>query len=90
MSSGIVVLGVSFDDVVANAAFAMKNRFPFKLLCDTDRKIGLAYGACSDARAGYPMRISYLIDAEGKIAVVYPKVNPADHATQVLADAATA
>ena len=36
------------------------------------------------------MRISYLIDAEGKIAVVYPKVNPADHATQVLADAATA
>jgi peroxiredoxin Q/BCP len=59
-------------------------------LCDTDRKIGLAYGACSDVKAGYPMRISYLIDEQGKIAVVYPKVNPADHARQVLADAASA
>jgi peroxiredoxin len=50
----------------------------------------LAYGACSDVKAGYPMRISYLIDEQGKIAVVYPKVNPADHASQVLADAANA
>jgi len=59
------------------------------LLCDTDRKIGLAYGACSDVRAGYPARISYLIDAQGKIAAVYRKVNPADHASQVLEDAAS-
>jgi peroxiredoxin Q/BCP len=67
---GIVILGVSFDDVAANATFAGKNHFPFSLLCDTDRKIGLAYGACRDAGAGYPMRISYLIDEQGKIAAV--------------------
>jgi len=60
------------------------------LLCDTDRKISMAYGACSDVGAGYPMRISYLIDEQGKIAAVYPKVNPADHASQVLADAGNA
>jgi peroxiredoxin len=36
------------------------------------------------------MRISYLIDEQGRIAVAYPKVNPADHASQVLADAAKA
>jgi len=36
------------------------------------------------------MRISYLIDEQEKIAVVYSKVNPADHARQVLADAASA
>ncbi|HET9651682.1 MAG TPA: redoxin domain-containing protein, partial [Usitatibacter sp.] len=60
--AGIIVLGISFDDVAGNAAFAAKNHFPFSLLCDTDRKIGLAYGACSDVKAGYPMRISYLID----------------------------
>jgi peroxiredoxin Q/BCP len=76
--------------VASNAAFASKNRFPFKLLCDTDRQIGLAYGACSDVKAGYPMRISYLIDEQGRIAIAYPKVNPADHASQVLADAAKA
>jgi thioredoxin-dependent peroxiredoxin len=73
--------------VASNAAFAAKNRLPFRLLCDIDRKIGLAYGACSDVRAGYPMRIRYLINEQGKIAAVYPKVNPADHASQVLADA---
>jgi peroxiredoxin Q/BCP len=84
------VLGISFDDVAANAAFARKNSFPFRLLCDTDRKIGLAYGACNNAGAGYPMRISYLIDEHGKIAAAYPKVNPADHASQVLSDAAGA
>jgi peroxiredoxin len=49
----------------------------------------LAYGACSDVRPGYAMRISYLIDEQGKIAAAYPKVNPADHATQVLSDAAS-
>jgi len=81
-------VGISFDDVAANAAFAKKFDFPFKLLCDTDRKIGLAYGACTDATAGYASRISYLIDEQGEIAVAYPKVAPKEHPAQVLADAA--
>jgi peroxiredoxin Q/BCP len=78
---------VSFDDPAANAAFANKFNFPFKLLADADRKMAVAYGA-ADAGARYPNRISYLIDGEGKIAAAYPKVNPADHASEVLADAA--
>jgi peroxiredoxin Q/BCP len=85
-----VILGVSFDDVAANAAFAKKFDFPFKLLCDVDRRIGMAYGACTDQKAGYASRISYLIDEQGKIAAVYPKVSPAEHPKQVLADAAAA
>ncbi len=85
-----MVLGVSFDSVADNAAFAKKFDFPFKLLCDTERKVGLAYGACTDAQAGYANRISYLIDAQGKIAAAYPKVNPREHPGQVLADAAAA
>ncbi len=48
----------------------------------------MAYGACIDVRSVYALRISYLIDEQGKITAVYPKVNPADHAAQVLADAA--
>jgi thioredoxin-dependent peroxiredoxin len=82
-----VVLGVSFDGVEANAAFAKKFDFPYKLLCDTDRKLGMAYGACADAKAGYASRISYLIDEQGKIKAAYPKVNPGEHPKQVLADA---
>lgn len=78
---------MSFDGVEANAAFVKKFDFPFKLLCDTDRKLGLAYGACADAKAGYANRISYLIDEQGKVKAVYPKVNPGEHPKQVLADA---
>lgn len=85
-----MVLGVSFDDVKANAAFAKKFDFPFKLLCDVDRKLGIAYGACTDPKAGYASRISYLIDEQGKIAAVYPKVVPAEHPKQVLSDAGAA
>lgn len=83
-----MILGASFDSVEANAAFAKKFDYPFKLLCDTDRTLGLAYGACTDAKAGYGSRISYLIDEQGKIAKVYSKVSPGDHPRQVLGDAA--
>jgi peroxiredoxin len=50
----------------------------------------MAYGACSDPKAGYASRISYLIDEQGKIAAAYPKVVPKDHPAQVLADALAA
>jgi peroxiredoxin Q/BCP len=81
-----IILGASFDTVDANAAFAKKFDYPFKLLCDVDRSLGLAYGACTDPKAGYASRISYLIDEQGKIAKVYAKVKPADHPAEVLAD----
>jgi peroxiredoxin Q/BCP len=87
--NNIVVLGVSFDNVEDNAAFAKKFNFPFTLLCDTDRKLGMAYGACDNPKAGYANRISYVIDEEGKIARTYSQVNPRDHAAQVLADLLT-
>ncbi len=81
-------MGISFDSVEQNAAFAKKFDFPFKLLCDTERQVGLTYGACSDVKAGYASRISYLIDEQGKVAAAYPKVSPREHPGEVLADAA--
>ena len=82
----IAVLGVSFDSVEDNAAFAKKFGFQYPLLCDTERALGLAYGACDSAKARYASRISYLIDEQGKIAKVYAQVNPREHAGEVLAD----
>ncbi len=69
-----------------NAAFAQKFSFPFPLLCDTTRAVGLAYGACDDAKAGYARRISYLIDEQGKILKAYDAVSPRSHPAEVLAD----
>ncbi|MBI3249978.1 MAG: redoxin domain-containing protein [Deltaproteobacteria bacterium] len=82
------ILGVSFDSVAENAAFAKKFDFPFPLLCDTARTLGLAYGACDDAQAGYARRISYLIDENGVIVKAYESVSPRTHPAEVLTDLA--
>ncbi len=83
------ILGVSFDSVVENAAFAKKYDFPFPLLCDVERSLGLAYGACDSAKAGNARRISYLIDEQGKIAKAYDSVNARSHPSEVLTDLST-
>ena len=70
-----MILGVSFDSQEENKRFAEKNRFPFPLLCDTDKKIGLAYGAGDSEKDEYARRIAYVIDEEGKIAQAHAKVD---------------
>jgi peroxiredoxin Q/BCP len=79
------VLGISFDTIAENAHFAEKFDFPFRLLCDTDRKVGLAYGATDSTTEGYPKRIAYLVDPQGKITKVWEKVDVKTHADEVLA-----
>lgn len=81
-----MVLGVSFNSPDENAAFARKYGFGFKLLCDTNHDVAMAYGALDDPKSKHPKRISILIDAEGRVERVYDGVNPRDHAAQVLAD----
>lgn len=80
------MLGVSFDTVAENRAFAEKFSFPFRLLCDTDRAMGVAYGAADSPDAEYAKRISYVLDEEGRVLLAYPKVNPGEHLDQVLGD----
>ena len=81
-----MILGASFDSPEENRVFRDKFNFPFDLLCDTGRSMGIAYGAAGDASASHPARISYLIDPEGKVAKVYGKVVPGDHPDEVLRD----
>jgi peroxiredoxin Q/BCP len=74
----VVILGISFDGVEANKKFAEKYSFPYRLLCDTDKKIGIAYGAADSADASTAARVAYLIGADGKIEKSFGKVKPAD------------
>jgi peroxiredoxin Q/BCP len=76
---------VSFDTVEENLAFAQKFDFPFKLLCDTDRAIGMAYGACDEPTAQYAKRITYVIDPKGRIAQAIEQVNAREHPEELLA-----
>lgn len=79
-------MGISFDTVEENAGFAKKFDFPFPLLCDTDRTVGMLYGACESHDAESPKRVSYLIGPDGIIVKAYPKVDPSQHPAEVLAD----
>src|SRR4051794_25886978 len=58
LKKNVAILGVSFDPEAKNAAFADKYHFQFPLLCDTERKLGLAFGACDDAQAARARRIA--------------------------------
>ena len=73
------VVGVSFDSVEENRRFAEKFDFPFPLLCDTDKKIGIPYGAADSEKDEYARRIAYVIDEDGKIAQAHEKVDAAGY-----------
>lgn len=84
--AGVRVVGVSHDDVVAQAAFAREHGFQFPLISDKDGRWGKAFGVPLRAWTFYS-RISFLIGRDGKIAKTYLDVDPGVHASQVLTDA---
>jgi peroxiredoxin Q/BCP len=81
---GVELLGCSFDTVEDNAAFAAKFKLPYPLLCDVDREIGLAYGACESPNAGYADRITYVIDEDGFISQAFGHVETRTHPAKLL------
>jgi thioredoxin-dependent peroxiredoxin len=84
----VKILGISFDGIEANRKFAEKYQFNFPLLCDVEKKIGLAYGATDSVDRDAPKRMSFLIGADGKIEKVWPKVSAGAHPGEVLASLA--
>lgn len=81
--SGAQVLGVSTDSVQSHASFAREHNLPFPLLSDPDGHILNAYGV--RGALGFAKRVTFLIDASGKITRVFPDVDPAVHVDEVLA-----
>ena len=84
-----VVLGISPDDVKSHDKFTAKHELPFPLLADTDHQVAEAYGVWV-LKKMYGReymgieRSTFLIDSEGKIAHVWPKVKVAGHVQDVL------
>lgn len=76
---------MSFDTPAENKAFAEKFAFNFPLLCDTDRKMGVAYGAAEPGGTGGAKRVGCVIDPQGKVKEWLPKVDAASYPRDVLA-----
>jgi thioredoxin-dependent peroxiredoxin len=86
--AGVEVLGVSFDAPADNAEFVKKQSFPFRLLSDETKELAVKVGAADSTSRLWARRISYLVGPDGKVLHAYGDVNPANHATEVLADIA--
>jgi thioredoxin-dependent peroxiredoxin len=87
--AGAVVLGVSPDQPKELRKFADKFDLPFTLLSDPDHSLAEAYEVWVEKnRYGRTYfgneRTTFVIDGEGKIARVFPKVSPKTHDEVVL------
>jgi len=80
----VAVLGISFDDAEGNRAFAEKHGYSFPLLCDTDRRVGLAYGACDSPQDAYARRYTYVIGPDGRIEQSIDTTDPKGQAAALL------
>jgi len=88
-SAGARVIGISPDDVGAVAKFAAKFDLDFTLLADADHAVAERYGTWVE-KSMYGkkymgvQRATFIIDSDGKIAHVFPKVSPKAHDDLVL------
>ena len=86
---GVEVLGVSGDDQASHHKFTEKYSLPFTLLSDPDHEMMAKYGAWGE-KSMYGkkfmgvLRITYIIDEDGKIAHIFKKVNTDTHSQDVL------
>jgi thioredoxin-dependent peroxiredoxin len=92
-ANDVVVLGVSTDDAKSHSKFSTKYNLPFTLLTDADGQMATtydSYGLKKFMGKEYMgiSRNTFLIDPDGKIAKVYLKVKPDNHAAQILSDLA--
>ena len=79
----VTLLGVSSDSVEDHVAFQRKERLPFALASDKDGQVARAYGV-GHAFWGHA-RVTFLVAPDGRVARVWPDVDPAVHAQEVLA-----
>jgi peroxiredoxin Q/BCP len=89
LNQGYEVFGVSTDSEESHRKFIAKEKLPFHLLSDTDRKLHEAYGTWVE-KSMYgrkymgTARITFVIDEKGVIEEVIEKVNTKNHASQIL------
>jgi thioredoxin-dependent peroxiredoxin len=79
---GVQVIGVSVDNNQSHKRFANKFKLNFPLLADPTKKVTKAYGALAFYRLA--RRMTFIIDKQGKVRKVFPKVNPAGHVDEII------
>jgi len=68
---GAEVIGISGDGENSHDKFAKKHRLPFVLLSDTNKKVRNLFGVKSSLLGLLPGRVTYVIDKEGIVQLVF-------------------
>ena len=86
---GVVVLGISTDNMESHQAFREKHKLPFPLLSDEDAAVSKLYGVYKlknlyGKKYMGIERTTFVIDRTGRIAQIYPKVKVDGHIPALL------
>ncbi len=88
-AKGAVVFGVSHDSLDSHSRFKEKFDLPFTLLSDEDKAVSKAYGVYKK-KSLYGKefmgieRTTFVIDKEGRIKKIFPRVKVEGHVEEVL------
>jgi thioredoxin-dependent peroxiredoxin len=84
-AKNITVFGVSRDSLESHQEFRTHHALPFPLVADEDGSVDRAYGVPNVL--GMSKRVTFLVGPDGKVVHVWPDVDPALHADEVLSAA---
>ena len=89
-ANDVVVIGISKDSVASHLKFAQKHDLPFILLSDPELQAIGAYGVWQEKKlygkvSMGVVRTTFIIDEQGNIEKVMPKVKPDTNAEEILA-----
>jgi peroxiredoxin Q/BCP len=81
---GAEVIGVSSDSVKAHQRFAKQYQLPFLLLSDANKKLRNLFGVPNDLLGLIPGRVTYVVDREGVIQLVFNSMSGKIHIQKAL------
>lgn len=81
---GTEVIGVSSDSVKAHQRFANQYQLPFILLSDANKKLRQLFGVPNDLLGLIPGRVTYVINREGVIQLVFNSMSGKIHIQKAL------
>ena len=80
---GAVVIGISLDTVESHAKFSEEYKLPFAILSDNSKEVARTYGVLGIG-SFLAKRVTFIINKEGKITHIFPKVDVKQHSEEVL------
>jgi peroxiredoxin Q/BCP len=81
---GAEVIGISSDSIASHKKFAKQYKLPFILLSDNDKKVRNLFGVKPGLFGLIPGRVTYVVDKEGVIQMIFDSVMATSHITRAL------